>query len=218
MTDDLTPDTPDQRDERIAALLEVEALDEVTRRRLVAKAVAAVEAGDAPRARPRRRILATAAAVALVVTASAGVLVVATGDGGDDTTVAGRSAQTSADAEGREREAAPATPEAGAPAAEMAVPPRNLGELGDVSDRDQLRATLSQRVEVLENATRDVTRQLNSYAPCLAPDRFPTQPYAFATGTLDGEPVLVLVATPPPSSEVTVVDPRTCAARATLSL
>jgi hypothetical protein len=76
--DESLPHEPEVRDERIGALLAVEPLDDVTRRRLVNTAIRSTGT-----ARQARRLIA-AAAVVVVLVAGAGV-VVAVGGGGDTT-------------------------------------------------------------------------------------------------------------------------------------
>ncbi len=81
--DDTTPPEPDPaddaRDERVAALLAVDPLDDVTRRRLVSTAIRSTGT-----ARHARRLIGAAAAVVVLVV-GAGV-VVAVGNGDDSTT------------------------------------------------------------------------------------------------------------------------------------
>ena len=89
--DDATPPEPDPaddaRDERVAALLAVDPLDDVTRRRLVSTAIRSTGT-----ARHARRLIGAAAAVVLLVV-GAGV-VVAVGNGDDSTTSSAARDQT----------------------------------------------------------------------------------------------------------------------------
>jgi hypothetical protein len=78
MTDDDRHDDGDERDERIAARLEVPPLDDLTRRRLVQRAMA--EAGPAAPSRATRFLRVAAAAVAVVVVGGAAALVLRDGD------------------------------------------------------------------------------------------------------------------------------------------
>ncbi|HEY7107030.1 MAG TPA: hypothetical protein VH986_11550 [Acidimicrobiia bacterium] len=113
-------DDDDARDERMHELLEVEPLDELTRRRLVTTAVRA----SAPPARSRRWIAVAAVVAALVV--AGGVTLIALGGGGDSsapTALNGRPGNTSA-----------AAPEH-APAAAV---PADAGDFGDLAVADNL--------------------------------------------------------------------------------
>src|SRR5258705_5955673 len=72
---------PDERDERVASLLEVPPLDEVTRRRLVTRALAG---GDAqPRSGSRRVLVPASAALVGLVLLTRGALVVVRRDDRD---------------------------------------------------------------------------------------------------------------------------------------
>jgi len=89
--DDATPPEPDPaddaRDERVASLLAVDPLDDVTRRRLVSTAIRSTGT-----ARHARRLIGAAAAVVVLVV-GAGV-VVAVGNGDDSTTSSAARDQT----------------------------------------------------------------------------------------------------------------------------
>jgi hypothetical protein len=226
VTDDLTPDPPDRRDEHIAELLEVPPLDEVTRRRLVTKALDAAAPVAAPLPRGRR-VLAVAAAAVAVVAVGAGVLVVATNDdgGSGSSTVAGRPpTEKGADAgEGASQEApadtpAPETvlPAAGDQSMALSVP-RDLGELGDVTDLDRLRAIVSGGL-----AAQPANRQaLERVARTCLDNRPPGELAPIATGTgrfEDGAVVILVVPTAIDSYEVEVLDAATCAPKETLTL
>jgi hypothetical protein len=120
MTGDDSPDAADdRRDERVAALLEVPTLDEVTRHRLVSRALEAA----APRSRWRAPLAVAAAIVALLVVAG-GVVTLVRRDHGPSTKTASR-----------ERVATSAPKRASG-----AAVPRSIGDLGDVSDESTLRA------------------------------------------------------------------------------
>lgn len=90
MPDDLNPEDParpgdhaaDDRDERVAGLLAVDPLDEVTRRRLVTAALSSTDAQSADTTRGSRRLVA-AAAIVFVAVAGAGVVVALQGNGGN---------------------------------------------------------------------------------------------------------------------------------------
>jgi hypothetical protein len=118
MRDDSRPggsngDADGSRDRRLASMLEVEPLDDVTRRRLVGTAMQS--AGSGAR---RARLLVVAAAVVLVVVAGGSILIGLRGGGSDRT--ASRPPSTAA-----------ATPAFGS-----APSVRNLGDLGDLDHVD----------------------------------------------------------------------------------
>jgi hypothetical protein len=233
VTDDLTPDPPDRRDEHVAELLEVPPLDEVTRRRLVTNALDATAPATTPAttsaAAPRgRRLLAIAAAALAVVAVGAGVLVVATNDdGGSGTsTVAGRpQAEKDADAgtgeSGEQPTTAPA-PEAVHPAAGDEASTlstlRNLGDLGDVTDPNRLRAAVNGGL-----AGQAPNRQANfdvAAQPCAAnPPAGEVAPIAVGSGRFENDAVVILVVPKALDSyEVTVLDAATCTPRSTVTL
>lgn len=186
MTDDLPPDQrpPDERDEQLASLLEVPPLDDVTRRRLVTRALDDAGAGarPAPVRRLERLLVPAAAALVALLLAGAGVFALVNRDGGDTTTAA--------------RSSAPDTliPGRGEPApedsssAESAAAVRDLGDLGDVSEAGDLRRAVEDRLDQPPPSAR-------ATAPaCL--DRALTRtpaPTAYGTGTRRGRPALVLV-------------------------
>jgi hypothetical protein len=192
MPEPLPPD--DRRDEGLAALLAVEPLDQLTRRRLVTTAVRAAPA------RPRWRLAAAAAAVILV---AAGTVVAVTGSDGpsparraDAPTVAPR-------------------PPAGSPpvsASTATVAPVELGDFGvlDVAaNLTRLRAaaagvaTQAQRGGAAASAAPQLG-PARGCAPTLGPVR------AVATGQLGGRPVVVLVV----GTHLTAVAVDPCAVRA----
>lgn len=199
MTDDTPPaDDHDARDERLAGLLDVPPLDDVTRRRLVSRALA--ESGLAP-ARHRRapRLIAVAAAALAVLVIGAGTaLVLRDEDGGDTVAVLRRETTKS---------------EAGEDAAEAAAPV-SIGDLGDVSDagvlRDRLRASAGasptlDEIEAAAPATAspcvDAPRQLGATG----------QVTRVGTGTYDGVLAAVLVARRGQEQVAFVLDAGTCA-------
>ena len=129
MADDIAPTdgpgaAPDERDERIGALLAVEPLDDVTRRRLVNTAIRST--GTAKQA---RRLVA-AAAVVVVLVGGAGVMVAVRGGDSTSSTAA------------RDKIAAVA-PANGATAIKIQDGARDLGEFGDLgiaANVDRLRS------------------------------------------------------------------------------
>jgi hypothetical protein len=183
--DDARDEPPDgSMPERLEGLLDVEPLDEVTRRRLVTTAVRASAAPE----RSHRWVAAAAAVVALAV--GGGVALVATS--GDDTT-----APTALD-EQRSKAAPPNTtpPAAGAnaPTSEAATPTDagDFGDLSDASNRARARAALGtgsgrqQTGGAASGAADAAAATASSYAARL--DRFPcagelSEGTVVATGT-----------------------------------
>jgi hypothetical protein len=202
--DEAPTDESDDRDERIASLLEVPPLDEVTRRGLVTRALA----GGDERRRPRSRRLLVPAAAALVVLVllSVGALVLVTR--GDDN---GGTAARSTPAE-------PQAPKDSGPAGEAAEPSpagiSDLGDLGELSETTDLRRRVAE-------ALRQAAPIERAAAPaCL--DRALTgspAPSAYGTGSHGGRPVLVLVL-PSRGDRMTVVllDQETCRAVSVVNL
>jgi hypothetical protein len=196
MPDDETPApdaaTADDRDERIAALLAVEPLDDVTRRRLVSTAIRSTGS-----ARQARRLIA-AAAVVVTLVVGAGVVVALGGSDGNDT----------APSAARDKARAIVTPggenqysiEAGAP---------DLGDFGDLAvaaNVDRLRTAFaaadtssspSAASAAGDSATRSPTRSdaLESRLRALgcSPPTLPAGTVVgLASGTLGGYPVIVV--------------------------
>src|SRR5262249_60748355 len=109
---------PGERDSDLASWLEVDPLDEVTRRRLVTTALR--ESGD-PAKRPSRAWRWIAAAAALVIVVTTGVALL-TADGGDDEQRANHSDRSSL-----------ATGAAQSEAPSIATLP-GVGDFGDLDD------------------------------------------------------------------------------------
>jgi hypothetical protein len=186
-------DAPDERDPGIAALLDVEPLDDVTRARLVRNAVAAADAQPVPahHRRVTRWIAAAAASVVVVV----GVGVALTVGGPDDSQpTASRPAAKAPGDELRDtaqqqldRGATPESPAAAPSANEFgeratdAVPA--LGDLGEVADPAALR-----------RAVRRATAS-GTFAPACSLAVNPTRDRVVSagTGTVDGEPATVFI-------------------------
>jgi hypothetical protein len=194
----------DERDERVASLLEVPPLDDVTRRRLVDSAMADSDEHRRPRS---RRVLVPAAAVLVVLVLLAiGTLVLVTGV--DD---AGATAA-------RSTTAAPEAPQDRRPSGEAAQPPpagiSDLGDLGELSETADLR-------RLVGDALREPAPVERATAPaCL--DRALTgspAPSAYGTGSHAGRPVLVLVL-PARGDNMTVVllDQESCRAVSVVNL
>jgi hypothetical protein len=198
MTDDLPPD---ERDEELASRLEVPPLDGVTRERLVARAL-----DDTGRRRGAHRLtrLLVPAAAALVALVLVGVAVFAlVNRDGDNAGTAARS---------RTPEAASPRGGGSAPDAsssdEAVTGVRDLGELGDVTDSNELRRRVRTQLDEAPASSRA------SRPPCLerAVAGSPS-PTAYGTGTHRNRSVLVLVL-PATGDRSTLVllDTRTCRA------
>jgi hypothetical protein len=207
MNDEQPPDEPashadDERDEHVASLLDVPPLDDVTRRRLVTRAVA--DAGGR-RVRAGRALFAAAAALVVLLLVGGGAFVLATRDN-DNGGTAARSPVSGS-------QPAPRAPQAGEADASAAGIP-DLGDLGDLTDDGNLRRqiTLAQRdpAPVPRTTTPACLERAVTGNP--APD-------AFATGTHRGRPVLVLVL-PGSSNSTTAVmlDQETCQAISVVNL
>jgi hypothetical protein len=223
VTDDLTPDSPDRRDDRLAELLEVPPLDEVTRRRLVASALDGARPVAAPATGTRsRRVLAVAAAAVAVVAVAAGVINAIDDNGGSGSrTVAGRTqederAHTGA-GESEDRSATEQAPSAVPPAREALAEPRNLGDLGDVTDPAHLRRAVTGG---LSGGLAGDPLALSLDRPCLAGRAATdTPPIAVATGRFEGDAVLILVVPRALDAyDLVVLDAATCESRSTLIL
>jgi hypothetical protein len=213
VNDDRTPETPepDGRDERLAALLEVRRLDDVTRRRLVSRAVAQGPSAGARRRLERVPIAAAAALVALVVVGGGLALVLRDGDGAGTTTAAERTGGRTADSAVKEQVAAP-------------VP---IGDLGDVSDPDVLRRRLAAdsgaaRGESAEEhaAPADADAALPVDPACAAEleQAGAGSPSLLATGTDTSRSVVVLVAPRRGEQVAFVLDAETCDIRSEVPL
>jgi hypothetical protein len=202
----------DARDPELAAALAVAPLDEMTRRRLVRRAVAAaddapLDAGWQRGAGGRRTAQITAAvgvAAALVIGAVVGTVIVTRPD--DPTPTAARAPETSA---GERAEGAAPDPavtgsgdaEAPRSAAALAV---DLGDLGSVTAAADLRPVVERRVA--ERSAADATAALPAW-PCRDTD--PTTiglaaVHGIGTAQVDGAAVSVLVG-PTPAGETVVV-------------
>jgi hypothetical protein len=178
MTDDLPPD---DRDEELAPLLEVPPLDDVTRERLVTRALD--DAGPR-RAAPRlaRMLVPAAAALVALVLVGLGVFVLVNRDGDN----AGTAAR-------------PRTPEAASPSERGSAPDasssteavtgvRDLGELGDVTDAGELRRRVRAQLDEAPAPPRSAPPRCLERAVAGSP-----APTAYGTGTHRDRPVLVLV-------------------------
>jgi hypothetical protein len=212
VNDDRTPEPhePDARDERLAALLEVEPLDDVTRRRLVSRAVEQGPSAGAQRRRLERvPLAAAAAALAALVVVGGGLALVLRGGG--TTTEAERAGGRTADRAVTEQAAAP-------------VP---IGDLGDVSDPDVLRRRLAahtatapgQRIEEgAAAAEADTALPVDPACAAELEQAGAGPPSLVATGTDAGRSVVVLVAPRGAEQVAFVLDAQTCAARSEVPL
>jgi hypothetical protein len=193
MPDDET--LPDERDERIAALLPVEPLDDVTRRRLVSTAMRSQGT-----ARQARRLMA-AAAVVFVLVAGAGVAIAV--GGGSDT-----SSSTAA------REQAKAALPAGDGTESFSQQARDVGDFGDLgvaANVDRLRrafdaagplsvkpaspsnaASAAGQATANDQAGSDALVSRFRALGCSPSTLPPGTVVALASGTLDGHPVIVI--------------------------
>lgn len=180
----------DARDERVAAWLEPEPLDDVTRRRLVSNAMRQSRDSHA------RRWIATAAAIVVVLV---GALALVTANGGNDDHPTAAPARTPESA----KSAPSPQADAAAPAAPTTIPPAvvdlgdfgNLGRAANVArlrnafDNSQARSSsgLSQ-----SEATTGATADAGASLPCR--DRLPAGTVlAIARGTLDARAAVVVV-------------------------
>ena len=197
--DDTEHDEPDRGDERIAALLEVPPLDDLTRRRLVRRAL---EAGPAAPARGTRFLRVAAIVVGVAVVGGAAALVLRD-DGGRDRETADRSA---APTEATTDEALGAAP----------------GDLGEISDPEVLRERLAAAQAPPPATDADEPEsfeepQVESAVDALAPACLSTlqssgaeSPLLVATGTYRGGSAIVVVAGAAGDTAF-VLDQATCA-------
>jgi hypothetical protein len=189
---------PDARDERLAAWLEPEPLDDVTRRRLVSKAMRVTRSSRSV------RWIATAAAIVVVLV---GGLALLTARGGNDEheaatpaltpanprTTAGATTQQGADT---------AAPEASA-SASAAPAPVDVGDFGDLdraANLTRLRTALEGSGSAFASGkaasgTADGAATALAALPCR--DRLPAgTALAIGTGTLDGRAAVVVLTDP----------------------
>ncbi len=196
MADD-RPD--DQRDERIAAWLEPEPLDELTRRRLVATAMEARDQAPAepPSSGTSQRAWRWIATAAVIVVVLVGALAVFTAQNGDEARLdeAGRKLE---DRGGQTQQASPST------AAASPVDVGDFGNLDSPANLRRLRTALEQppsgaaAPRNLGDATADANGSAETTANQLSTlacrDQFPAGTVtAVGSGTLDGRRALVVV-------------------------
>ena len=203
----------DERDEVLGSMLAVDELDEVTRRRLVQKALDDADAYDADRAERRfgRRAAVLGVAAALAIGALVGTVIVTQPDDATTTSAARAPLTTAAGAEAKAAapDAAGATDSAAADApaaASEGAPPVALGDLGAVPDPASLRAAINGRLEAGTSSNVVVP------SPCLTQSpRGVAGIYglvavnAAGTATLHGDSVVVLIGTTQAGASVAVV-------------
>jgi hypothetical protein len=191
---DETGRDPDARDERVAALLEVPALDDVTRRRLVTRAVESAEEEARRSWRPRLPFTAAAAVLAFVVAAFGLAFALRDGDAGDTTAARDREAGEPAGGTGDEtvtEGAAPATADA-----EPAV----LGDLGAFSDPSRLPSLVAAATTRTPSGGAEQSDLGAGFenAPCraelAAAEPGLGAPTGFGIATYRGRPAIVVVA------------------------
>jgi len=180
MSDPTPPrDAPDERDDRLAGLLAVEPLDELSRRRLVQTAL------DRTASPWRRRVLVAAAVVAVLGISGGVWLVAGTGRGGPHRTVAAPTTPTLAAGSSHAQVAAPA-----------AAPPFDLGDFGNLADPTAVGRLRAAVASLAASPSRGAVIAPDLQAALAAARR--CDPAAgpvttVATGTLDGRDALVLV-------------------------
>lgn len=206
--DDVHDDDDDvPRREAIAARLAVAPLDELARRRLVTRALDAIEAPAHPGSGRRTvalRVLAAAASV-LVVVGGIAIAVRSDDDGNGAAETAGRSTEAVDEQAGDAAASAPAPPEgAGSGAADEQAfqSPVDLGDLGDVSDPADLATRVADGAAppaATESEGQDSERgAATATGPaCLPPAPNGVVVESFGTGTVDGAPVIVAVVVGP---------------------
>ena len=194
----------DARDERLGAWLEVEPLDEITRRRLVSTALASTSTASTGVASSRpyyaARWIAVAASIVVVLVAAVALL---TAPGGNDEQRASTPVRSPA-AEPKSAGAAAdsAAPQAAAPAsgATASVDVGDFGDLDVPANLGLLRTAL-EAATVTSGATTTPSGAAGRYAPLDAlpcRDQLPSGTVtASATGTLDGRRAVVVLTTLP---------------------
>lgn len=212
------PDLGDARDPQVAAWLEVPALDETTRRRLVRTAATARHGTTARRTRAPGRLGAAAGiAAALLVGAVVGAVVV-TSPSDPEVQDAARASSTEVTSAADASAAPTGSAADDAPGAQVApaaptAPPQQLGDLGAAGDVAGLRQALSAAFERGRSGEAEAAAEV---VPCgdLAPEPLGLVVIsAVAEVRLDGLPVVVAVGPAPDGADLAVaVDPgRDCA-------
>jgi hypothetical protein len=203
----------DERDEALGPMLAVDELDEVTRRRLVQRALDDADAYDDRRAEGRfgRRAAVLGVAAALAIGALVGTVIVTQPDDAT-TTSAARAPLTTAAGE----EAKAAAPDAAAPSPDAAAadapaaapegaPPVALGDLGAVPDPASLRAAINGRLEAGTSSSAASIPCETQNPKGVAGIYGLVAVNAAGTATLHGDSVVVLVGPTPAGASVAVV-------------
>jgi hypothetical protein len=191
MNDDQTPAEPnesDDRDERVAALLEVAPLDDLTRRRLVQRALA--EAVPAHANRRARRLRAVAAVIAVVVIGGATAVVVRGADDDGETAAPTTEAvpEAAGGADQEQSEDSSAEQDALTPAS------ASLGQLAGPADLRQRLALLDETATSEERSTANEGFAAPDPACVGTLDEAGAAPAELvATATYAGVPALVVV-------------------------
>jgi len=233
MTDAPPPpgEPADTRNERLAARLRTEPLDDVTRARLVRNAMAAStpdaasQAGREHRMSTRTRWMAVAAVVVALV--AAGVAVLARDDTGAGPTAAPAPKAAESHASPAERAPLPAD-SSGLPSISREAGVQNLGNLGDVGKKSELRGAVA---DVLSSREPPAEAQrptagaatasppLSSAGDCASDELARLgRTIAIGTGTVDGAPVTVYVVERSNGDRVAVVVDAGCNAGAPIGL
>lgn len=211
----------DRRDDRLAELLGVEPLDELTRRRLVSRALE--EVPPQHRRRDPWRLLAAAAAVVIVLLGGLAWLVTRADTGGSGSE---RAASEALADDASRSTVAPAAPDAaaggdGAPLARVA----DVGDVGDVSAPGSRRRVLDALDDLTStdfstgpgdaSANRDAETTSSAFAVLTCPELATVgTPVGYASGSLDDRPVVVVVLERPDGSRaVRAVPDGTCEVR-----
>lgn len=191
MTDE--PAAPDDaRDERVAALLAVPPLDDVTRRRLVRDALGATEDAPAPPRSRSRLAVAVPVAAAILVGLVVGAVIVQRPS--DDPPTAAQPASSVPAPQGDSERAAEADDGAPAVAQSPSVAPASLGNLGIVDDEADLRIAVS----LAEGQPAGPEAATAAEAACASTDPAGlglVAVTALGTALHDDAPVVVLVGT-----------------------
>jgi hypothetical protein len=203
------PTPPSDRDDELAAALDVPPLEESTRRVLVRLALDDADAGSLDEVASRRfgRLApALGLAAALVIGAVVGAAIVTQpGDQGTRTAAQAPSTQSDEGAKAAPPEAADQQSAAEAPAAASSVPAVDLGNLGTVSGPAALKDAVRARLEAGTGSTPASVPCLNTSSGAAAGIYGLVVISAAGTATLDGSEVVLLVGPTTAGEDVAVV-------------
>ena len=225
-TDEFDPGEPPALDDAIVARLAVDPLDELTRRRLKAAALAAFDeqatttahaAAPAIPTRTNGRIVRWLAPVAAAAALVAGVMAVSQNDGGSGgdqvastaNKVDGDAERVADDAKGGAELDPLSTTETlpGDGAGDQTVPMTAAVDLGDVTQRAALRKAVQAQLAPAESTSEAYSDSASGSGVCMA--AIVNQPFILqATATYGGEPAVVYVTvdeslmSQPPGTEV----------------